>query len=65
MADTSEPVVASIAQTLNDAGVPCVLWGNNVLSVHGIPSIVNVSSDFVINPLALLTLQVVNRLYCT
>ncbi|KAH0593112.1 hypothetical protein MHUMG1_09114 [Metarhizium humberi] len=38
MADISESLVASLAETLDAAGAPCILWGQFLLNVHGIPS---------------------------
>ncbi|KAF2278516.1 thioredoxin reductase [Westerdykella ornata] len=40
-------IVASFAESLNAADIPCVLWGHCLLNVHGVPSIVG-SIDFVI-----------------
>ena len=37
-----EHLVASISQILTDDGVPCVLWGNYLLTIYGVPSIVDV-----------------------
>lgn len=34
--------VASISQILNNAGVPNLLWGNYLLTVYGVPTIVDV-----------------------
>lgn len=34
--------VARISQILNDAGVPNLLWGNYLLTVYGIPTIIDV-----------------------
>ena len=34
--------VASISQILNDAGVPNLLWGNYLLTVYGVPTIIDV-----------------------
>ncbi|KAL7622037.1 hypothetical protein AAE478_007538 [Parahypoxylon ruwenzoriense] len=45
--DPSQSLVASIAQRLNSAQIPCVLWGHFLFNVHGIPSIID-SIDFVI-----------------
>ena len=39
----TEDFVASLAQLLNAAQVPCVLWGHVLLRVHGVPTIVGVS----------------------
>jgi hypothetical protein len=39
-----ENLVASISQLLTGNGIPCILWGNYLLTVYGVPSIVNVSS---------------------
>lgn len=38
MADISNVFVSSIAQTLNTAGIPCVLWGHYLLQAHGVPN---------------------------
>lgn len=43
MADISNVFVSSIAQTLNTAGIPCVLWGHYLLQAHGVPTVVDVS----------------------
>ena len=34
--------VARISRLLNDAGVPNLLWGNYLLTVYGIPTIIDV-----------------------
>ncbi|KAK7421631.1 hypothetical protein QQX98_002098 [Neonectria punicea] len=47
MSGLSEKFVASVAQALNAAHVPCVLWGHYLLTVHGVPSIIG-SIDFVV-----------------
>ncbi|KAH6643269.1 hypothetical protein BKA67DRAFT_670888 [Truncatella angustata] len=47
MANPWIPHIASIAQSINSAGVPCILWGHCLLNLHGIPSIIG-SIDFVI-----------------
>ncbi|KAF2107974.1 hypothetical protein BDV96DRAFT_588020 [Lophiotrema nucula] len=47
MLGVSPSSVASIAQALNAAQVPCVLWGHCLLNIHGVPSIVS-SIDFVV-----------------
>lgn len=44
MADLSESFVTSIAQALRSDQVPCVLWGHYLLNVHGVPSIIAVST---------------------
>jgi hypothetical protein len=44
MSEISENLVASIAQALNAAKIPCVLWGHYLLNVHGVPSIIGVST---------------------
>ncbi|KAF2819319.1 hypothetical protein CC86DRAFT_244628, partial [Ophiobolus disseminans] len=36
--------VSAVAQALNAAQVPCVLWGHYLLNVHGVPSIVAVNT---------------------
>ncbi|GAO18651.1 uncharacterized protein UV8b_03399 [Ustilaginoidea virens] len=43
----NEDFVASLAQLLNSAQVPCVLWGHVLLRVHGVPTIVG-AVDFVV-----------------
>lgn len=43
MIDLSDEFVSSIAQALNAAEVPCVLWGHYLLSAHGVPTILAVS----------------------
>ncbi|KAI5301691.1 hypothetical protein KEM56_001457 [Ascosphaera pollenicola] len=40
-------LVSSIARHLNSIGVPNLLWGNYLLTVYGVPTVVN-SADFVI-----------------
>lgn len=40
---TREGLLALITQTLSGEGIPAVLWGNFLLTVHGVPSIVSVS----------------------
>ncbi|GAB1312203.1 Thioredoxin reductase [Madurella fahalii] len=47
MTRISQSFVASLAQALNSAQVPCVLWGHCLLGLHGVPSII-ASIDFVI-----------------
>jgi hypothetical protein len=42
-----EELVASISRILTKNGVPCVLWGNYLLTIYGVPSIVD-SIDFVV-----------------
>ena len=44
MPDLSPSFVASIARALNSARVPCVLWGQYLLNIHGVPSIIDVSA---------------------
>ncbi|KAF2743420.1 hypothetical protein M011DRAFT_410577 [Sporormia fimetaria CBS 119925] len=39
MTDPAVPLVTAIAKALNTAGVPCVLWGKQLLNVYGVPSI--------------------------
>lgn len=34
--------VKSISQILSDAGVPSVLWGDYLLTVYGVPSVIGV-----------------------
>jgi hypothetical protein len=36
-------LVSSIASLLNSTGVPSLLWGNYLLSVYGVPTIIDVS----------------------
>lgn len=43
MTDITDKFISSIAQALNAAEVPCVLWGHCLLRVHGVPTIVAVS----------------------
>ena len=41
--DDSEHVEAiSVAQALHTAQIPCVLWGEYLLNVYGVPSIISV-----------------------
>ncbi|KAF3800314.1 hypothetical protein GCG54_00007762 [Colletotrichum gloeosporioides] len=47
MSDDSESFVASIACALKSSQIPGVLWGQHLLNVHGIPSIIS-SVDFVV-----------------
>ncbi|KAF4627031.1 hypothetical protein G7Y89_g11127 [Cudoniella acicularis] len=42
-----EKLVASISGLLNRSKIPCVLWGNYLLTIHGVPSIVD-SIDFIV-----------------
>ena len=37
-----DKLVAMISKTLASAGVPNVLWGNYLLTVYGVPTIVDV-----------------------
>lgn len=37
-----DKLVATISRTLTSAGVPNILWGNYLLTVYGIPTIVDV-----------------------
>jgi len=39
--DIEPSFVASLAQALNHAQVPCVLWRPCLLNLHGVPSIIN------------------------
>lgn len=44
--DTSiinEELVGSLSRILTENGIPCVLWGNYLLTVYGVPSMVDVS----------------------
>ncbi|KAG5984437.1 hypothetical protein E4U55_004781 [Claviceps digitariae] len=43
----NQDFVASLAQLLNRAQVPCVLWGHLLLDTHGVPTIVG-AVDFVV-----------------
>ncbi|KAH8689836.1 hypothetical protein BGW36DRAFT_307791 [Talaromyces proteolyticus] len=47
MIDTFECLIASLAETLNGAEVPCILWGQCLLNIHGIASSID-SIDFVV-----------------
>ncbi|PHH58674.1 hypothetical protein CDD81_4882 [Ophiocordyceps australis] len=47
-----ESFVAAIAQTLNSAQIPCVLWGQYLLRVHGVPTGIS-SMDFIVPDCAL------------
>ncbi|EFY86916.1 hypothetical protein J3459_005993 [Metarhizium acridum] len=47
MTDISESLVASLAETLDAAGASCILWGQFLLNVHGIPSTIG-SIDFIV-----------------
>lgn len=40
-----ETLVASISHILLGSNIPCVLWGNYILTIYGVPSIVDVSSS--------------------
>ncbi|KFY36119.1 hypothetical protein V494_05301 [Pseudogymnoascus sp. VKM F-4513 (FW-928)] len=40
-----ETLVASISRILVESNIPCVLWGNYLLAIYGVPSIVDVSSS--------------------
>ncbi|OBT92627.1 hypothetical protein VE01_09832 [Pseudogymnoascus verrucosus] len=42
-----ETLVASISHILLRCNIPCVLWGNYLLTIYGVPSIVD-SIDFVV-----------------
>jgi hypothetical protein len=48
-ATIDEVLVASIAQILVENGVPCVLWGNYLLTIYGVPSVINVRVTFVLS----------------
>jgi hypothetical protein len=39
----SERFVASLVKNINEAGIPCILWGNRLLRAHGVPTILGVS----------------------
>jgi len=39
-----ETLVASISRILTRKKIPCVLWGNYLLTVYGVPTIVDVRS---------------------
>ncbi|KAG6362561.1 hypothetical protein INS49_007653 [Diaporthe citri] len=45
---TREALLAPISQTLASKDIPAVLWGNFLLTVHGVPSIVS-EADFVVH----------------
>ncbi|KAJ0119691.1 hypothetical protein J7T55_013894 [Diaporthe amygdali] len=45
---TREGLLAPISQTLAGKGIPAVLWGNFLLTIHGVPSIVS-EADFVVH----------------
>jgi hypothetical protein len=38
-----EKLVASISRLLTSNKIPCILWGNYLLTVYGVPSVVNVN----------------------
>jgi len=39
-------LVANVARIFDDTGIPYVLWGNWLLVVYGVPTIVDVSIKF-------------------
>ncbi len=39
-----ENLVAFISQLLTGNNIPCILWGNYLFIVYGVPLIINVSS---------------------
>lgn len=39
----SQALVASISRILIQSEIPCILWGNYLLTIYGVPSIVEVS----------------------
>lgn len=39
----SERFVTSLVKNINEAGIPCILWGNRLLRAHGVPTILGVS----------------------
>ncbi|KAI9733670.1 MAG: hypothetical protein M1834_003272 [Cirrosporium novae-zelandiae] len=43
----NETLVGNIARVLGSKKIPCVLWGNYLLTIYGVPSIVD-SIDFVV-----------------
>ncbi|KAK0387332.1 hypothetical protein NLU13_5645 [Sarocladium strictum] len=47
MVDSVASLAKAVAQSINSAGVPCLLWGHCLLNVHGVPSII-ASIDFVV-----------------
>ncbi|OIW30825.1 thioredoxin reductase [Coniochaeta ligniaria NRRL 30616] len=47
MRPEAQSFVQSLAQALNSAQVPCVVWGNCLDSLQGVPALIN-SCDFVI-----------------
>lgn len=42
-ATLSQDLVASISRILIQSKTPCILWGNYLLTIYGVPSIVEVS----------------------
>ncbi|KAA8641637.1 uncharacterized protein ATNIH1004_011773 [Aspergillus tanneri] len=40
----NDELVTSISRLLNTAGVPALLWGNYLLTIYGVPTIVDVST---------------------
>ncbi|CAG8979806.1 hypothetical protein HYALB_00011256 [Hymenoscyphus albidus] len=63
-----ENLVGSISQILNEHGIPSVQWGNYLLTLYGVPSIVD-SIDFIVPdsliPNATHALQPTGLLACT
>ncbi|CAH0023431.1 unnamed protein product [Clonostachys rhizophaga] len=43
----SERFVTSLVKNINEAGIPCILWGNRLLRAHGVPTILG-SIEFVV-----------------
>jgi MFS superfamily sulfate permease-like transporter len=39
----SEDIVAGISQTLDEAGVPSILWSEALMTLYGVPTVVMVS----------------------
>lgn len=57
-------LVASISRLLDAAGVPNLLWGNYMLTLYGVPTIVDVSVYSTTTRLWLITNPVTGRLLC-
>lgn len=54
VAVVDEKLVASISRILTRNEIPCVLWGNYLLTVYGVPSIVDVSLSVQIHNFSLM-----------
>jgi hypothetical protein len=39
-----ETLIKSVVSTLNARKIPCVLWGDCMLSIHGVSTFIGVSS---------------------